>query len=35
LQLVANRVPFEDVNVIPALEGIAGGLDGLITNESI
>ncbi len=33
LQLTVDRTPYQDVNVIPALEGIARGLDGLITND--
>lgn len=33
LQLTADRTSYQDVNVIPALEGIARGLDGLITND--
>lgn len=33
LQLTANRIPYEDVNTIPELDGVAKGLDGLIKDS--
>jgi len=33
LQLTADRTSYQDVNVIPALEGIAGALDALIEDN--
>lgn len=32
-QLVANRASYESVNTVPALDGVAGALDGLITDN--